>query len=218
MNEGLSEFFYVPKKFMKYLLIVGVLSFLIGCYLIVSTLYQDNQFKDDFKENKEAIMNDVLNIIHNSKEINENQVEQIQTILNKHSNQLNHIAIFNGSENKNIANWIAEHPNVQKEATTINPINNQFATKIFDIKGISSNNRETIHDGYDLGTVVKSNGNWVVQYEFSQEYRDVIEMNNSLLLNDYSISFQIPFILLTVFAVILAIWLSIRFQDKRVTF
>ncbi|WP_052343621.1 permease prefix domain 1-containing protein [Bacillus massiliigorillae] len=216
LNKGLSEFFYVPKKFMKYLLSVSCIAFLVASYIIISTLYSDYQFKQNFKENKASITKDILHIVKDSKELTNNQLQQIQSVFNEHSDQLQHIALFNVDENKNVAAWVKQNPNIKQEATTTYPLNYQYATNAFDSKSLTSMSNVPTHDGYDLGTVAESNDNWVVQYQFSPEYRDIIEMNNTLLIKDYRIAFQIPFILYTVFGVIIAIWISFRFPGKPI--
>ncbi|MDM5210714.1 permease prefix domain 1-containing protein [Peribacillus sp. NJ4] len=209
--KGLSEFFNVQKRFARYILLFSLVSLVLGATFFVNTFSKIN----DFKEERNIIMNNVLTIIGDDSVITNSEKEGLHTIFDEHSDHLNYLAVFNVKEKAQVQEWLKEYDITTKPSTTY-PLEYQHATFMIGHQGeILNNKEEIVSSNYDLGTVASANDSWIVQYEYKDTYHNVIETNNSMVLGDYTDIFHLPILFFVVFGVLIIVWVFLKKYHKR---
>ncbi|MDP1420514.1 permease prefix domain 1-containing protein [Peribacillus simplex] len=209
--KGLSEFFNVQKRFTRYILLFSLVSLVLGATFFVNTFSKIN----DFQEERNIIMNNVLTIIGDDSVITNSEKEGLHTIFDEHGDHLNYLAVFNVKEQAQVQEWLKEYDIKTKPSNTY-PLEYQHATFMIGHQGENLNNKEEIvSSNYDLGTVASANDSWIVQYEYKDTYHNVIEANNSMVLGDYMDIFHLPILFFVVFGVLIIVWRFLKKYHKR---
>ncbi|MFE4813567.1 permease prefix domain 1-containing protein [Peribacillus simplex] len=211
--KGLAEFFNVQKRFARFILLFSLISLITGIYFLSTTVFEVNKFRNE----KGSIMKDVQGVLGDSNKISKEQEAQLVDIYREYYKHLDKIAVFNVNDSADLQEWIKDNKVVMKKPATIFPIDYQGADIIVETNGIISNKKEVKVSDYDLGTVVMANGDWIVQYEYRDSYRSVIERNNLLLLGStaYFIDvFQLPILFLVIFGVLVIVWMFLKRHNR----
>lgn len=211
--KGLSEFFNVQKQFTLSVLVISLISFIIGTFFLTTTILGIKEFREE----KGIIMNDVFNVLGNSSEISSKQEGQILDIYREHHEHLNKLAVFKVNSN-DLKEWLKENKFVKEGPKTYHPIEYKNSILVIGNEGIVPNKEEIVASDYDLGTVVMAKNDWIVQYEYSANYRTVIEENNLLALNsaEYIMNvFQLPILFFVVSVVLGVVWLFLKKNNRH---
>ncbi|MBM7587925.1 hypothetical protein JOC86_004500 [Bacillus pakistanensis] len=215
-----SRFFNGQKKLTNYLLIATLFSLLFGFIFLIHSNKKFSEYKEEVtklevvEQEKEAIMDDVFHILGDSTEVTEKEEKQLLTIFKKYNEKLNLLAVFPAA---NIKDWLQENTSVKQKPTTIYPIEYNKAAIVIGNEGILGKNETIIPSGYDLGTVMMANKQWVIQYEYKSSYEETIERHHQLTYygpSTWSI-FQAPILMFTIFSVLFIVWLLLKKQNKR---
>jgi hypothetical protein len=218
--QKVSKFFNGQKKLTSYLFGAILFSLLLGLALLVPTLMKFSEHREEVTKlevvdkEKEVIMDDVFHILGSSTEVTQKEEKQLLTIFKKYNTKLNLLAVFSADD---VEDWVKENASVIKKPTTIYPIEYNKASIVIANEGIVRNNKQITPSGYDLGTVVMANKQWVIQYEYSSSYEKSIERHHQLTYYGPSTwsFFQFPILFFTIFSVLLIIWLSLKKQNKQ---
>jgi len=218
--QKVSRFFNAQKKLTNYLLLATLISLVFGFVFLIHSVMEFSEYKEEVNkldvvdQEKEAIMDDVFNVLGSSTEVTEKEEKQLATVFKKYNEKLNLLAVFSVAD---IEDWLKENASVSKKPTTINPIEYNKAGIVIGNEGIIGKNEHIIPSPYDLGTVVMANKNWVIQYEYKSSYEQTIERHHQLTYygpTTWSI-FQAPILLFTIFTVLLIFWLFLKRQNNR---
>ncbi|KAA0542744.1 zf-HC2 domain-containing protein [Bacillus sp. BGMRC 2118] len=218
--KKLSLLFTSQKKFNKLLIIFAISSFALGLYYLSNSFIIFNKNKEEIgnidiiEQEKEAIMNEVFTELDEVDVVTEQGASQFIDIFDKYHNQLNLLAVFPAT---NIEDWVEENKHVGKKPTTIYPIDYQKATIVIGSDGVVENKGLITPSGYDLGTVVMANEEWVVQYEYKKSYEKILEKYHQLkYYGPSNLSFfQFPILFFTVSMVLGTVWLFLKKQNGK---
>lgn len=210
MVSGLSEFFSVHKRFARIILLLSLVAFVLGTILLVNTLLKIN----DFRQESGIIMNDVFVALDHKDSISDSEKEKIESIFNEHSDHVKYLAVFSTKENAKVQEFVTEYE-LTNDPRRVFPLVYQHAVFLIDDQGEIINKEEINSSTYDLGSIASVKNDWVVQYEYKESYREVIEEDNSLVLGDYMEVFPYSIVYYVVFVVLLIIWAFLkRFHRK----
>lgn len=218
--QKVSRFFNGQKKLTNYLLVATLFSLLFGFIFLIHSNKKFSEHKEEVtnlevvEQEKEAIMDDVFNILGASTEVTEKEEKQLLTIFKKYNEKLNLLAVFPAA---NIKDWLQENTSIKQKPTTIYPIEYNKAAIVIGKEGILGKNETIIPSGYDLGTVMMANKQWVIQYEYKSSYEETIERHHQLTYSGPSTwsIFQAPILMFTIFSVLFIVWLFLKRQNKR---
>ena len=210
MVSGLSEFFSVHKRFARIILLLSLVAFVLGTILLVNTLLKIN----DFRQESGIIMNDVFVALEQKDYISDNEKGKIESIFNEHSDHVKYLAVFSAKENAKVQEFVKEFDFTNDPKRSF-PLAYQHAAFLMDNQGEIVNKKEIISSTYDFGTIASVKNDWVVQYEYREEYQEFIEVDNSLVLGYYMEVFPYSIVYYVVFVVLLIVWAFLkRFHRK----
>jgi hypothetical protein len=218
--QKVSKFFNAQEKLTNYLLLAIVFTLLFGFVFLFSSLTKFSEHREAIAKlevvdkEKHAIMDDVFHILSSTTEVTEKEEKQLLTIFKKYNKKLNVLAVFPAVD---IEDWVQKNTSVIQKPTTIYPIEYNKASIVIGKEGVVSEKERITPSGYDLGTVVMANNQWVIQYEYSSSYEKTIERHHQLTYygpSNWSF-FQVPIFFFTIFSILLIIWLSLRKQNKH---
>ncbi|MGE7595808.1 permease prefix domain 1-containing protein [Peribacillus frigoritolerans] len=205
--KELSEFFSIQKQLARYILGIAIISLIIGFFFLANTILDIKEFREE----RPVIMNDVLNVLENTIEVSDSQKTEIITIYKKHHKHLNKLAVFNIDQNTSLQHLLKENINLKNEPINIYPIKYKDADFVIGNKGIITNKEDIVSSTYDLGTVAQANDNWVVQYEYSDSYKNIIEKENlSKLGTSYMELYQLPILFFIMFSILMVVWIFLK--------
>ena len=205
MVSGLSEFFSVHKRFARIILLLSVIAFVLGTMLLVNTLLKIN----DFRQESGIIMNDVLVALEHKDSISDSEKDKIKSIFNEHSDHVKYLAVFSVKENAKVQEYVKEY-NLTNNPKRVFPLAYQHAFYLIDDQGEIVKKDEIINSTYDFGTIASMKNEWLVQYEYRDDYKEIIEANNSLALGNYMNVFPYSIVYYVVFGVLLIIWAFLK--------
>lgn len=218
--QKVSRFFNGQKKLANYLLLATLLSLVMGVIFLFHSIIKYSEQKEEATKleivdrEKGDIMEDVFHILGSATEVNENKQQQLLSIYKKYSNRLNLLAVFPA---ENVKDWLKENGFVKQKPTSIYPIAYNKSAMVIGSEGILKENNNITPSGYDLGTVVMANNQWVIQYEYKSSYEKTIERHHQLTYyapSTLSI-FQTPILLFTLFIILLVFWLFLKKQNNQ---
>ena len=219
MVKGLSEFFKVQKKFTNYVVSFALAFLCLGIFFIPYSLSELNEFNKEVKKlevvetEKEIIMNDIFDVVDNSNKVTEKGKEQLLAVFDKHKEKLNLLAVFPAANSKK---WLENNEYVKVKPVTRFPIEYSKAIIVIGDNDIIENKEQIVPSDYDLGTVVKANEQWIVQYEYKASYEKTIEKHHQL--KHYGPStwsfYQFPILFFSLFIVLGVVWLFLRKHNK----
>lgn len=218
--KGLSEFFKVQRKLTIFILWFALIFFVLGVGFLTSSLSEAKEFTEKLKnleeveQEKEDIMNDVLDALDTSNEVTAKEKEQLLDVFNKYQNKLNLIAVFStaGSEK-----WLTDNEQVKERPYTRFPIDYSKATIVLGDNSVIENKEGIVPSDYDLGTVIYSNEQWIVQYEYKEAYEGIIEIHHQLKYYGPSIwdIYKLPILFFALFSVLGIVWLFLKKQNRQ---
>ncbi|MEH7749299.1 zf-HC2 domain-containing protein, partial [Neobacillus drentensis] len=123
--QKVSRFFNAQKKLTNYLLLATLISLVFGFVFLIHSVMKFSEYKEEVNklevvdQEKEAIMDDVFNVLGSSTEVTEKEEKQLATVFKKYNEKLNLLAVFSAAD---IEDWLKENASVSKKPTTIYPI------------------------------------------------------------------------------------------------
>lgn len=218
--KGLSEFFRVQKKFTNYVLSFALIFLVLGFFFFTSSLSEVKEFNKEVKQlevveqEKETIMNDVFDVLDTSNKVTEKEKEQLLDVFKKYQDKLNLVAVFPtaGSED-----WLKENEEVKERPDTHYPIEYSKAAIVIGNNDVVENKELIVPSDYDLGTVIKANEQWIVQYEYKASYETTIEKYHQLKHYGPSIwsFYQLPILFFALFIALGIVWLFLKKQNRQ---
>jgi hypothetical protein len=106
--QKVSRFFNGQKKLTNYLLLATFFSLLFGFIFLIHSILNFSEHKEEVtklevvEQEKEAIMDDVFQILGSSTEVTEKEEKQLLTIFKKYNKKLNLLAAFPAAENRRL--------------------------------------------------------------------------------------------------------------------
>ncbi|MBM6616994.1 zf-HC2 domain-containing protein [Bacillus suaedaesalsae] len=209
--KNLSIFSQGQKKFTKLILYIAVGSLLLAIYLLSTSILKFNEFKEDkryidvIELEKEAIISDAFNHVDSGE-------AGLIKVFEKYKKQLNMLAIFPTAEVED--ELIDTERNMP---TTMYPIDYNKATTVIGANGVIKDKSTITPSGYDLGTVVMANDEWVIQFEYRGTYENTIEKYHQLRYygpRTWSF-FQLPILFFTIFIVLGTVWFFMNKQNRQ---
>jgi Putative zinc-finger len=218
--QKVSRFFNAQKKLTNYLLIATLFSLLIGFVFLIQSNKKFSEYKEEVTnlevvdQEKEAIMDDVFQILGASTEVTEKEEKQLLTIFKEYNEKLNLLAVFPAT---NLKDRLQENPSVKQEPTTIYPIEYSKAAIVIGDEGVLGKRETIIPSGYDLGTVMMANKQWGIQYEYKSSYEKTIERYHQLTYYGPSTwsFFQAPILMFIIFSILFVVWLFLKRQNNH---
>ncbi|PFG05279.1 zf-HC2 domain-containing protein [Bacillus sp. es.034] len=218
--QKVSRFFNAQKKLTNYLLIATLCSLLIGFVFLIQSNKKFSEYKEEVTnlevvdQEKEAIMDDVFQILGDSTELTEKEEKQLLTIFKKYNEKLNLLAVFPAA---NLKDRLQENPSVKQEPTTIYPIEYSKAAIVIGDEGVLGKRETIVPSGYDLGTVMMANKQWGIQYEYKSSYEKTIERHHQLTYYGPSTwsFFQAPILMFIIFSILFVVWLFLKRQNNH---
>ncbi|WP_052352755.1 permease prefix domain 1-containing protein [Neobacillus dielmonensis] len=218
--QGLSEFFKVQKRFSNYVLSFALIFLVFGIFFLINSFSDGKEFNKEFKhleaveQDKGDIMNEAFDVLNASEKVTENEKSQLQDIFKKYNKQLNLLAVFpvSGSED-----WLKENAVVRDKPTNVYPIAYNKAAIVIGDEGVVNNKEQIVPSDYDLGTVIKANEHWIVQYEYKSSYEKTVEKYHQLKYYGPSVwsVYQLPILFFALFIVLGLIWFFLNRQNRR---
>ncbi|WP_051556687.1 permease prefix domain 1-containing protein [Alkalihalobacterium bogoriense] len=219
--KGLSEFFKVQKKFTNYVLAFTLIFFVFGIITLVFSWLEVEQFYKKGEQyvivetEKNAIFNDVFDVLDTTNKISDVEEEQLMDIFNKYPNQLNLLAVF---PTEDLKGWLEKNEVLIGTPMTHFPIEYKYAATVIGNNKIIENKEQIMPSDYDLGTVIMAKGQWIVQYEYKTSYENIIEEHHQL--NYYAPNtwtfYQLPILLFALFITLGIVWLFLKKQNKQI--
>lgn len=207
--QKIAHFFNAQKGYTTllsrslWISIIVTVGFFIHSLTILTDLNHEREGAQVIEQQKQDIMKEAFAVLSTQKDVDETA---LQTVFQKYSGQLQHLAIFS-TEN------IEDSTRLQKGPTNIFPINYTQAVLVVGKNGEIT--ESIIPNDYDIGTVAMANDQWIVQFEYQENYLETIE--NAFQIKHYSPSnwtvFQLPIVFSIITMFIFGNWL---FQ-KRIT-
>jgi hypothetical protein len=225
IREGLSEFFNIQKRFARYVLGFALISLVLGIFFLSNAFLEAKEYKEALKRVggmnngssllENSIMDDISRVLEGSSEISAQEEGQLIQVLEKYQEKLNLIAVFPA---RDLKDWLKENEFVKKHPTTIFPIEYQKAAIVIGNQGVIKDKESIVPSDYDLGTVVKANKQWVIQYEYKDSYESTVEEHHQLTY--YGPSnwdfYKVPTMFFVIFGVLGIVWLFLKRHNRQV--
>ncbi|WP_226529314.1 permease prefix domain 1-containing protein [Metabacillus niabensis] len=218
--KGLSEFFKVQKKFTNYVLSFALIFFVFGMVTLVSSWLEAEHFYKKGEQfgtveiEKNAIFNEVFDVLDTTNKISNVEEVQLMDIFNKYPNQLNLLAVF---PMEDLKGWLEKNEVLIGTPMTHFPIEYKYVATVIGNNKIIENKEQIMPSDYDLGTVIMAKGHWIVQYEYKTSYENIIEEHHQL--NYYAPNtwtfYQLPILFFALFIALGIVWLFLKKQNKQ---
>ena len=217
--KGLSEFFKVQKKFTYYVFSFTLIFLLLGVLFFGSSTLKVKTIAREIEameQEKDTIMNETFKVLSESKEVTEENRNQLWNVFNKYKEELNVLAVIPVSRSNA---WLKENERVKDNPTNSSPIAYNKAELVMGNEGEIEDKNHIVPSSYDLGTVIQANDSWIVQYEYQQSYEDTIEKYHQLKYYGPSLwsYYQWSILFLSLFIVLGRISWSLDSQNKQLS-
>lgn len=212
INNGLFKLFNKQKKFIRILLVSAIVFLLIGVTSYIFISQKDLKFQSEQK----ILTQGVLNSIGNENNVTNDTKVQIQNLVKKYD-YINYIALFKASDNSEFKEAIKKDDTMNIYGTYRYPFNIKNARVVYP-----SNVQPLANSpyAYDRSTVVATNGNWIVQYEYKKSIYRYVENYSSRIVysnldyNTASFNYKDSIYLIVIGGTLLAIWVIIKVYNK----
>ncbi|MHC6180175.1 permease prefix domain 1-containing protein [Clostridium sp. JNZ X4-2] len=212
INNGLFKLFNRQKKFIGIILISAIVFLSIG---VISYMFMSQ--KDLKFQNEQKILTEgVLDSIGNENNVTNNIKIQIQNLVKKYD-YINYIALFKVSDNSEFKKEIKKDDRMNIYGTYRYPFNIKSARIVYpsNIKPLTNSPY-----AYDRSTVVATNGDWIVQYEYKKSiYRYVENYSSRIVYSnlDYStasFNYKNSIYFIIIGGTLLSVWIIIKIYNR----
>ncbi|UTR16492.1 permease prefix domain 1-containing protein [Salipaludibacillus sp. LMS25] len=216
--KGLSEFFTMQKRFTRYVLGFALVSLVLASLFLVHALIESKMYREalhaveEVEIDRQHIMDDIFSVLQSSHDLSNVEEEQLIDVFEKYQEKLNLIAVFRETE---VEDWLEENEFVYRKPTTILPIDYSHASIVISNKGIVQNMDQIVPSNYDLGTVVKASTPFVIQYEYKDSYRNIVEEHHQLNYYGPNSLHQLPLLFFVISIVLGVIWVFLEGYSKQ---